>query len=173
MPGLRVGWVAAPTAVTERLMRLKLIRDCGTTPVLQAALHVFLRDGGLDEHLQRALPANRERRDCMLQSLQRHLPAEAVWTRPPGGLFVWVTLPRNFDGQDLLVAARRRGVHYSHGELFHSHADGGHTLRLTYSTATPSQIESGIEMLGALMRERWPSRPDSGERRPVETMPIH
>jgi 2-aminoadipate transaminase len=139
---------------------------------LQAALHAFLCDGGLAEHLQRVLPANRERRDCMLQALERHLPAGATWTRPSGGLFVWVTLPRNFDGQDLVVAARRRGVLYSNGELFHSNAESSHTLRLTYSTATPSQIESGVETLGKLIRERWPSRPDSGERKPVETMPI-
>jgi DNA-binding transcriptional MocR family regulator len=172
LPGLRVGWVAAPTSVTERLIRLKQIRDCGTTPLLQAALHAFLREGGLNAHLERVLPANRERRDCMLHALARHLPADAAWTRPQGGLFVWVTLPRNFDGQDLLLAARRCGVHYSNGELFHSNTDGNHTLRLTFSTATPAQIESGVETLGALIRERWPSCPDSGERKPVETLPI-
>jgi 2-aminoadipate transaminase len=172
LPGLRVGWVAAPTSVTERLVRLKQIRDCGTSPLLQAALHAFLREGGLEQHLRRVLPANRERRDCMLRALERHFPDGASWTRPPGGLFLWVTLPRNFDGQDLLVAARRRGVLYSNGELFHSNSDASHTLRLTYSTATPSQIESGIATLGALIGERWPSRPDWGERKPVETMPI-
>jgi DNA-binding transcriptional MocR family regulator len=172
LPGLRVGWIAAPASVTERLMRLKQIRDCGTTPLLQAALHAFLLEGGLDEHLQRVLPANRERRDCMLQALERHFPAQAAWTRPVGGLFVWVTLPRDFDGRELLPAARRCGVHYSNGELFHSDGGGSQALRLTYASTTPSQIESGVETLGRLIRERWPSPTEAGERKPSETMPI-
>lgn len=170
LPGLRLGWVTAPAPVTERLMALKQIRDCGTSPLLQAALHTFLHDGGLEEHLERVLPANRERRDAMLTAMERHFPAETHWTRPEGGLFCWVGLPRNFDGRQLLLAVQREGVSYSNGELFHSNAGGGHTLRLTYSTATPAQIESGVEILGNLIRKRWPG--ESATRRTAEAMPI-
>jgi len=172
LPGLRVGWIAAPPSVTERLMRLKQIRDCGTSPLLQAALHAFLQDGGLEQHLQQVLPANRERRDCMLRALETHFPQEVAWTRPEGGLFVWVTLPRGLDGRELFHAARERGVHYSSGELFHSNPDRSHTLRLTYSTAGAAAIESGVETLGTLIRERWPANEASRERKPAETMPI-
>jgi DNA-binding transcriptional MocR family regulator len=108
----------------------------------------------------------------MLQALERHFPAQAAWTRPVGGLFVWVTLPRDFDGRELLPAARRCGVHYSNGELFHSDGGGSQALRLTYASTTPSQIESGVETLGRLIRERWPSPTEAGERKPSETMPI-
>ncbi len=171
LPGLRVGWIVAPGPVTERLLRLKQIRDCGTSLLLQAALHAFLREGGLEAHLARSLPANRTRRDLMLAALERHFPPGASWTRPEGGLFLWVTLPREFDGPALFLAAQQRGVRYSSGKLFHVSADGGNTLRLTYSTATPAQIDAGIEILGTLIRERSPSRPDA-ERRTLESMPI-
>jgi 2-aminoadipate transaminase len=139
---------------------------------LQAALHVFLREGGLERHLQQVLPANRERRDCMLSALEAEFPGEVGWTRPSGGLFVWVTLPRGLDGRELFLTAQERGVRYSSGELFHSNPDRAHTLRLTYSTATPREIESGVATLGALIRERWPAGHASRERKPVETMPI-
>jgi DNA-binding transcriptional MocR family regulator len=172
LPGLRVGWIAAPASVTERLIRLKQIRDCGTSPLLQAALHAFLCEGGLEQHLGRVLPANRERRDCMLRALERHFPAKARWTRPQGGLFLWVTLPRNFDGPGLFLAAQQGGVRYSSGELFHCNADRSHSLRLSYSTATPPQIESGVAILGSLVRERWPDRAGASEPKPVETMPV-
>ena len=63
-------------------------------------------------------------------------------------------------------------MRYSSGELFHSSTHGGHTLRLTYSTATPEQIETGIATLGTLIRERWPDRSDAQAHRRLETMPI-
>ena len=172
LPGLRVGWIAAPPAVSERLLRLKQIRDCGTSPLLQAALHAFLRDGGLERHLTRVLPANRERRGAMLAALERHFPPGAVWTRPEGGLFLWVTLPRRFDGPALLLAAQQRGVRYSSGDLFHGAADGSHTLRLTYSAVTPQQIEAGVATLGELVRRQWPGAQEPRERKAVETLPI-
>jgi GntR family transcriptional regulator/MocR family aminotransferase len=171
MPGLRVGWIASPPAVTERLMRLKQIRDCGTSPLLQASLHAFLSEGALEQHLARVLPAYRERRDCMLAALERHFPAEASWSRPEGGLFVWVRLPRGIDGQELVLEAQRRGVRYSNGDLFHSNADGSHTLRLTYSAASPAEIESGVKTLGELVRARRPAGREA-PRRPTETLPI-
>jgi len=172
LPGLRVGWVAARPAIMERLIALKQIRDCGTSPLLQAALHVFLDGGGLATHLQRVLPAYHERRDCMLQAMERYFPEEVARTRPEGGLFIWVTLPRNLDGEELFQAAQSRGVIYNKGELFHSNADGSHTLRMTYSTASPSQIETGVKILGDLIRDRWPGHSEPPPRKTAESMPI-
>jgi GntR family transcriptional regulator/MocR family aminotransferase len=171
LPGLRIGWAVAPPVVIERLVALKQIRDCGTSPLLQGALQRFLEDGGLDAHLKNALPSYRARRDAMLAALERHFPVEASWRKPAGGLFVWVALPVGLGGEPLFQAARERGVVYSRGELFHSSGGGGHTLRLTYSTASPEMIERGVAILGELIRERRPERPEHRER-PVESMPI-
>ena len=172
MPGLRIGWVAAPPVVLERLVDLKRIQDCGTSPLLQAALDVFLRRGGLTEHLERVRPAYRSHCDRMIRALEKQLPPQAEWTRPEGGLFLWVTLPVDIDGNELFVAARRRGVLYSRGELFHSEGSGRSQLRLTYSAASLSEIDAGVETLGALIRERWPDRAEPDRRGAAEAMPI-
>jgi len=172
LPGLRVGWCAARPKIMERLIALKQIRDCGTSPLLQAALHTFLEGGGLKTHLQRVISAYQERRDCMLQAMDRYFPTEVARTRPEGGLFIWVTLPRNLDGEELFQAAQSRGVIYNKGDLFHSNADGSHTLRLTYSTASPSQIETGVKILGDLIQDRWPGHSEPPPRKPAESMPI-
>ncbi len=172
LPGLRIGWVAAPYPVMQRLVALKQIRDCGTSLLLQAALERFLRSGGLEEHLERVLPIYRERRDCMLAALERHMPDGTTWTRADGGLFVWVTLPRKLDAQQLFGAAQQAGVTFSSGEMFHSSGDGRHALRLTYSAAAPAEIEKGVAILGELIRRRWPAGSDSIVKRSTEVVPI-
>jgi GntR family transcriptional regulator/MocR family aminotransferase len=172
MPGLRIGWAVAPPPVMQRLVALKQIRDCGTSPVLQAALHRFLRDGGLDRHLARALPVYRERRDRMIAALARHMPPQVAWTRPAGGLFLWVTLPRELDPAELLAAARARGVFYGQGEMFHANTDGRHTLRLTYAAASPDEIDDGVAILADLIEERRSAGPVPPSRRSTEAVPI-
>ena len=172
MPGLRVGWVVAPDAVMQRLVELKRLQDCGTSPLIQAALDRFLRDGGLDTHLEKVLPAYRSRRDVMFEALTRKFPDEAVFARPSGGLFVWVTLPARFDGAGLFAAARRRGVLYSRGDLFHSDGSGHNHLRLTYSAVSPSEIEEGVSVLGELIAQRWPDGPLQDLSGAAESMPI-
>ncbi|HXV77425.1 MAG TPA: PLP-dependent aminotransferase family protein [Candidatus Polarisedimenticolaceae bacterium] len=172
MPGLRLGWVSAPPPVMQRLIEMKRVQDCGTSPLMQAALADFLGRGGLDDHLQRIRPAYRRRRDAMLSALERHFPEEARWESPLGGMFVWIRLPEGFDGADLFVAARQEGVLYSRGELFHSDGSGGDTMRLTYSSASHEQIELGVATLGRLIGERRPAGHRPVRHRPAETMPI-
>ena len=172
LPGLRVGWMAAPPAVLDRLIALKQIEDHGSSPLLQAALHEFLADGGLREHLDRVRPAYRDRRDIMLGAMRRHFPDGVAWTRPEGGLFLWVTLPDGIDSADLFVAARERQVLISRGELFHSDGSGSDTLRLTYASVRPAQIESGIAALGELIRERLAGKTAGAARRVEEAVPI-
>jgi DNA-binding transcriptional MocR family regulator len=172
MPGLRIGWVAAPARVIERLVALKQIEDCGTSPLLQEALERFLRDGGLEAHLATVRPAYRERRDRMLGALARHFPPDVHWATPTGGLFLWVTLPGGLDSNELFLAARQRGVVFSRGELFHVEGGGRDTLRLTFGAVDPDQIESGVAVLGELIRERRADGSSDSRESPVEAMPI-
>lgn len=172
LPGLRVGWVTAPPAVLSRLILLKQIEDHGTSLLVQAALHEFLRDGGLDEHLARVRTAYRERRDAMLAALDRGVPAEVGRTRPEGGLFLWLTLPQGLDGSEIFTAARERGVLLSPGELFHVDGGGRNTMRLTFSSASREQIESGIGILAELIRARWPHGARPRQDASLEAVPI-
>jgi len=170
-PGLRVGWVCAPPVVLERLVELKRVEDCGTSLLLQAALDRFVRDGGLDEHLARIRPAYLERRDCMLRALRKYFPQGAEWTLPQGGLFLWLTLPSDVDGDALFDAARQNGVLYSRGDLFHSDGSGTQAMRLAYSAATPDEIESGIKTIGGLI-ERRGDRTEATGQETIDAMPI-
>ncbi len=172
LPGLRVGWVAAPPAVFDRLLALKQIEDFGTSPLLQAALHAFIAEGGQDAHLARIRAAYRARADAMEDALRRHCPEGVRWTRPSGGLFIWVTLPESVDGDELFEAARGRGVLVGRGSLFHVGGGGRNTLRLTFSSATEEQITSGIAVLGELLRERWPGDGARPRERALEAVPI-
>jgi 2-aminoadipate transaminase len=172
LPGLRVGWVAAPEPVFERLLALKQIEDCGTSPLVQAALHAFIEDGGQTGHLARVRAAYRVRAGAMDAAMRKHFPEGAVWTRPSGGLFTWVTLADSVDGDELFVAARERGVLIGRGSLFHVNGGGRNTLRLTFSSATEDQIETGIAVLGDLLRERWPRARAEARARDLEAVPI-
>ncbi len=172
LPGLRVGWAAAPRPVLERLVALKQVADHGSSPLLQAALQEFLRDGGLEEHLARVRPAYRERRDIMLAALGARFPGGVSWTRPQGGLFLWVTLPEGVDGNDLFVAARDRNVLFSRGGLFHSDGSGQGSLRLTYASVAPARIEAGVAVLGSLIRERLAGAAAGPGPRAADGLPI-
>ena len=177
MPGVRIGWVAAPKEVLRRLIALKQISDCGTSPILQAGLHHYLAAGCLRPHLKRVRTEYRNRRDLMLDSMSRYFPNRVSWTTPPGGLFLWVRLPEGLDSGELFAASRRKGVLFSRGDLFHVDgqgpgAGGSSTMRLTYSSASPDQIDLGIRTLGDLIRSRWSDSTQEGAEPLVEAMPI-
>ena len=172
LPGLRVGWVAAPEPVFERLLALKQIEDCGTSPLVQAALHAFIASGSQEEHLARVRSAYLSRSLAMDEAIRIHFPEGARFTRPSGGLFGWVALPDTVDGDELFTAARERGVLVGRGSLFHVSGGGRNTLRLTFASAAEDQIRSGIAVLGELLRQRWPKDRAALRERNFEAVPI-
>jgi DNA-binding transcriptional MocR family regulator len=172
LPGLRIGWLAAPGPVLSRLALLKQIEDHGTSLLLQAALHAFLEEGSLTDHLEATRAAYRRRRDAMLRAIDRSFPEGVEASRPEGGLFVWVTLPRGVDGDEIAASARERGVLLNPGSLFHFDGGGKNTLRLTFSAVTPEQIERGVSVLGALLRERVPGGSREREGAALEAVPL-
>jgi DNA-binding transcriptional MocR family regulator len=172
LPGLRVGWVVAPEPAFERLLALKQIEDCGTSPLVQAALHTFIAGGAQEAHLARVRAAYHARSRAMDEAIRVHFPEGAAFTRPDGGLFGWATLPEPVDGDELFAAARERGVLVGRGSLFHVGGGGRNTLRLTFSSASEDQIRAGIGVLGDLLRERWPKERAVRRPRNVEAVPI-
>ena len=172
LPGLRVGWVVASEPVFERLLALKQIEDCGTSPLVQAALHAFIADGAQDDHLARVRSAYLSRSRAMDEAIRVHFPEGARFTRPSGGLFGWVTFPDTVDGDELFAAASERGVLVGRGSLFHVGGGGRNNLRLTFSSATEEQIRSGIAVLGDLLRGRWPKDRATSRDRDYEAVPI-
>jgi GntR family transcriptional regulator/MocR family aminotransferase len=152
LPGLRVGWVAAHEPVFERLLALKQIEDCGTSPLVQAALHAFIASGSQEEHLARVRAAYLSRSLAMDEAIRIHFPEGARFTRPSGGLFGWVALPDTVDGDELFTAARERLV--GRGSSSTS-PEAARLLRLTFASAAEAN-QSGIAVLGEDCWERWP-----------------
>ncbi|MHB0869013.1 MAG: aminotransferase-like domain-containing protein [Chloroflexota bacterium] len=154
VPGLRLGWVLASSEVVQRLVEGKQASDLCTSYVAQRATYEVCRMEILDRHIGRMRQVYRRRRDTMLRALARELPASAGWSRPRGGLFLWVTLPEEVNTGAMLDDAVREKVAYVPGSAFNPHGQPTSSLRLNFSSASPSQIEEGIRRLGRVAC-RW------------------
>ena len=116
-PGLRVGWIVAPREVIGHLNVAKQHCDLHASLLTQAAVYEFSRHGHLQKHIKRVRRAYRQQRDAMLQALEKYFPAEAKWTRPAGGMAVWVTLPGMLNADEVLVHSAESGVIFSPGAI--------------------------------------------------------
>ena len=152
-PGLRVGWVIGPRALIEKLTEAKQWSDLHTDQLSQAVLLHFAESGRLDRHRQRMLSAGRDRLRAVLDACESHLPAGTEYTRPRGGMNVWVRLPRGLDTGELLPRAEREGVTYLPGKFFAISRPESGSLRLSFAGLAPEKIRAGIEVLGRIFRE--------------------
>jgi len=153
-PGIRVGWLIAAPEVIRRLVLAKQSTDLHTSTFNQMLAYDLARTGYLVRHIPTIVHAYRERRDVMLAALREHFPPNVRWTHPQGGMFIWVTLPEDYDAQVLLGEAIARKVAFVPGASFHVDGRGANTLRLNFTNATPERIREGIARLGCVLREQ-------------------
>jgi len=150
-PGLRVGWVCAAMPVISQLVLMKQAADLHSATLNQIAV-ATVAEQHFDSHIDTIRSAYRARRDAMLEALQAHMPEGVSWTKPEGGMFIWVTLPDTLDGADLLKQSlESERVAFVPGHAFFADGSGRNTLRLSYSTSTEGKIAEGIERLGQLI----------------------
>lgn len=159
-PGLRLGWVVAPPEVIAKLVQLKQGSDLHTSTFAQIVAYEVARDNFLDEHVKRLRVAYRERRDVMLDALAQHFPSEVIWTRPKGGLFLWVTLPNGMDANDLLREALKQNVAFVPGDSFFApngqDQEARRHFRMNFSYARPEEIREGIRRLSVAVKTKLP-----------------
>jgi 2-aminoadipate transaminase len=148
-PGLRVGWVLGPKAFISRLRRAKETSDLHTDQLSQAVLLEFAVSGRLKAHRARVLAAGAERLAATLAGCQA-LPAGSRWTRPEGGMNVWVRLPEPVDTADLLPRARKEGIDYLPGRYCAVSRPEHSALRLSFAVPSPERIREGLAVLGRL-----------------------
>lgn len=150
-PGLRVGWVCAAKPVITKLVLMKQAADLHSATLNQMAIHKVASDG-FEAQLGRIRTTYRARRDAMLASLDRHMPEGVRWTRPDGGMFIWVTLPEHLDGAALLAESlKSERVAFVPGKAFFADGSGANTIRLSFSRADEATIEEGIARLGRVV----------------------
>jgi 2-aminoadipate transaminase len=150
-PGLRVGWAVGPKPLLDRMRQAKEASDLHTDQLSQAVLLEFLESGCLEAHRARVLRAGAERLSATLEACARYLPAGSRWTRPEGGMNVWLRLPDPLDAGDLLPRARKEGVAYVPGRYFAVSRMDRSALRLSFASLEPEEIRSGLEILGRIV----------------------
>ena len=151
-PGLRVGWVCAAKPVISQLVLMKQASDLHSASLNQMVIDRIAREG-FEAQVAKVRKVYAARRDHMLAALAAHMPGGVSWTRPEGGMFIWVTLPAHLDGADLLAASlKSQRVAFVPGRAFHADGSGANTFRLSFSCADETAIDDGVERLGALLR---------------------
>jgi 2-aminoadipate transaminase len=155
-PGIRLGWIVAPPEIITKLVQLKQGTDLHTSTFNQYVAYEVARDGFLDQHVKFIRQLYRERRDVMLEALQESFPPEVTWTRPHGGLFLWVTLPGDLDIQEVLQSAIHENVAFVPGDAFYAHPEleNSQHMRLNFSSATSEQIREGINRLSLAVKSQ-------------------
>ena len=147
-PGLRLGWVVAPVEVIKKLVQAKQGADLHTSTFDQMMAYEVVSDGFLDEHVKEIKETYRQRRDAMLTAMDQRFPDGTTWTRPQGGLFLWVSLPEGVDCEELIKEAIEQKVAFVPGTAFYADGSGHDSLRLTFATCPSDMIDEGIKRLG-------------------------
>jgi len=152
-PGLRLGWICAASEVISRLVLIKQASDLNT-PVLNQEAMARVAETKFEPHTAHTNAVYKARRDAMLDALAAHMPEGTNWTRPEGGMFIWLELPGGLDAAELLErSVETAKVAFVPGRAFHPDGSGANTLRLSFSCADKPKIDEGISRLGALIAE--------------------
>jgi 2-aminoadipate transaminase len=152
--GLRLGWAAAPRPILEKLNLGKQGADLCSSSLTQHFVAAYFAQRDWRAYLDKLRVLYRRRRDVMLEALDEHLPAEASWTRPQGGLFIWAALPDYIDTTDLLARALREHVAFVPGRAAYLDGRGGSEMRLNFSGVSDDQIREGVRRIGKVVSEQ-------------------
>lgn len=158
-PGARVGSIAARGALVEGLHAQKRATDHSDAMCLQAALAELVSSGAYDRHLARLLPVLRARCEALVEALAAEMPEGTRFTRPEGGLQVWVELPGDLDTHELLADAARAGVLFAPGAQFHHDGRRSRALRLCFALPDVDAIRRGVALLGKVVEARLGAEP--------------
>ncbi len=152
-PGLRLGYVVAPDALFAKLLHAKQAADLHTPGFNQRVVFEVIRNGFLDAHVPGIRARYRRHRDAMQRALVAHLPPGCRFEVPGGGMFFWVELPEGIDATALLPAAVERGVAFVPGAAFFAGAPRPNTLRLSFVSVAPDEIERGVRLLAQVLQQ--------------------
>jgi 2-aminoadipate transaminase len=153
-PGFRTGWAVVPKAIRDRLVVGKAASDLHTSSLDQLVLNRYLRDFDNAKHVEKVRSAYGERYGIMDAELTASMPKGFTWTKPDGGMFLWMTGPKGLDSLALLQAALKRNVAFVPGRDFFPDGTGGECMRLNFSNSKPERIREGVARLAALCSGR-------------------
>lgn len=152
-PGFRVGWLTAPEPVHEKLAFIKEAIDLHTTSFSQHVAHEYVESGAMETQIEVINEVYDRKRGVILDTLADEMPPAVDWTRPEGGMFVWMNYPDGIDTKEMLVDASDNGVAYVPGFAFYPNEPRHDTLRLNFTLADDEEIKLGVERLAETTRE--------------------
>ncbi|MBX4953700.1 PLP-dependent aminotransferase family protein [Rhizobium binae] len=152
-PGLRVGFIVANAPVIRKLVLMKQAADLHSSTINQMAI-ADVAERGFDAQVAKIKAAYSHRRNCMLAALEKYMPKGTSWTKPEGGMFIWITLPKGMDGAKLLAKSLETAkVAFVPGKAFFADGSGANTFRVSFSCANQQMIEDGVGRLGKLIKD--------------------
>jgi 2-aminoadipate transaminase len=158
-PGMRIAWMAAPEPLIQQFVTAKQAVDLCCPSLTQAIAAEFCARGHIYERIAGLVARYRTKRDVMLHALAREMPDGVTWTRPAGGLFLWIRLPEGMDTETLLpLAVEEEGVAYVVGSGFHADGGGRNALRVNFSFPSEAEINEGIRRLARLVKRHLPAK---------------
>ncbi|NEX61198.1 aminotransferase-like domain-containing protein [Noviherbaspirillum galbum] len=153
-PGIRLGYVVAPVPLIRKLEQAKQAADLHTAQLTQMVVHEVIKDGFLDQHIPTIRKLYSDQCQAMLDALEEFFPAGVTWTKPAGGMFLWLTLPKHIDSMKLLDEAIADLVAFVPGAPFYANEAEHNTLRLSFVTVPPEKIREGVAKLGKLIASK-------------------
>ena len=151
-PGFRLGWAIAHPDILDKIYVCKQSLDLCPPIFDQYVAAEFLSSGRLDANLAKSIELYRKKRNLLLNLLEENMPEGVSWTRPEGGLFLFLTMPEGFDAVKFYDTALDAGVAYVAGEFFHPDGSGANTMRMNFSFMSPEKITEGVRLLSSLLR---------------------
>ena len=156
-PGFRIAWLLGHPQIIDKFIMSKQSADICSPVIVQKIAAEYIKRGLLEKNLAKTVKLYRERRDLMLKSLEKFMPAGVTWTKPEGGLFLFVTMPEGIDTDLLLPLAIENNVAFVKGSVFNCDGTGKNTMRLNFSFSDEIQIPIGIKRLAEAIKEMMPS----------------
>jgi len=151
-PGVRLGWLLGPEGLIERTIQSGLrCMGGGANPLMASIVADYCQEGLLESHIERLRQVYRQRRDAALGALAAHMPPGVGWTRPGGGMFIWIELPEPLQAVEVAARARAAKLLILAGDPFFAEAPTGQYLRLAFSYVTPDKIGEGVAVLGGVV----------------------
>ncbi|MGC8564893.1 MAG: PLP-dependent aminotransferase family protein [Thermoplasmata archaeon] len=152
-PGIRLGYIFANDEILRKISLLKQGVDLCTNVFSQYLAMEYLKRGVIDQQVPKIVDLYRKKRDLMLESLEKYMPDGTEWTKPEGGMFLWVTLDKRIDTETLLKKALEKKVAYVIGSAFYPDGRGKNSMRLNFTYSKDEHIIEGIKRLGTVIRE--------------------
>ncbi|MHB8068092.1 MAG: aminotransferase-like domain-containing protein [Desulfobaccales bacterium] len=154
VPSFRLGWMVAPDNILEKLVIAKQAADLHTNNFAQYVIFRYIKDNDFDEHIRKIVAVYRNQRNAMMESIRQYFPPEIKYTKPEGGMFLWVTLPDQMSSMKLFERAIRDKVAFVPGHPFYINKKETNTLRLNFSCVDEETIRIGINRLGQAIKQQ-------------------